>query len=533
MKSKPPTSDEPGASLAGRRVDLLALTAIVALAVGLRAWRLNDRGLWFDEAFSWRLTTFDWGEMVRRAALDNNPPLYYLLLKLWTTCFGASRGAMRSLSALAGTAVCLATYLFVREAYRADGGRRFVPPDQARWTALVAAALVATSVLQIRWSWEARMYSLGALLAALSSWLLLRALHAPQAPSRWLAYAASALAFAYTHTFALFSLLAQGLYALGYLSRAGCQTADRAAALVAGKRRWAGPLLAAVAVAAAYAPWLTVLSAQHEQVRQSFWIGPLTRASVPKAAYALFVDPMETAMDDGQGWVWAGACAVVLIALMFRPVAADGLFFLSAAVPIGMAAAVSAWDTPIFYPRYFVFAELFLLAAVARLAGRVPGRPEKWIIAVVVLGSFLLIDYDFLGGLRAENSGGLRAAAESIVARRGPREPVVVCSPYFYLPMRYELGGAGCQLLDSGRPLPHFDGAAALTPHDFISAAQAARCGARRIWVVEGGGHAAVCTPPRERWQRWSEHSFFEPYGIVGALTVVEYVAVAGKKLPD
>lgn len=507
-----------------RRFELIvaaALAASIVLAVGLRSWRLSERGLWFDEAFSWRLSTFGWMEIVHRTALDNNPPLYYLLLKFWTACFGTSLAALRSLSVAAGAGACLAMYGLVREAY--GGGARRLPPDRLPATALVAAALVATSVLQIRWSWEARMYSLGALLAALSSWLLLRALHGGHAPWRWLAYAASALAFAYTHTFALFSLLAQGVYAVGYLTLAGSgKTANGEAVSVQGTKRWIGPFLAAAVIVAGYAPWLNVLAAQHEQVRQSFWIAPLTRESVPKVAYALFVDPTETASGGKEGWVWAGLCAVVLAALAIRPVAGDTLVALSAVVPLAGAAIVSAWDTPIFYPRYFVFAQLFLLAAAARLVGRLPGRPERWIAGISLVAAFLSIDYDYAERLAIQRSGGLRSAAKLISDERSPGEPVVVCSPYFYLPLRYELGDA-CRLLAPNGPLPHFDGAAVLMPRELISCTELADCRAGRLWVVEGGGHSAICALPPERWQRRSARSFYETYAITGSAVVIEY----------
>lgn len=96
------------------------LALIVIAGVVLRAYRLGERSFWYDEAFSWRLTTFSWHEMLQRAAGDVHPPLYYALLKLWSMAFGASAWAVRSFSVARGAVSIVAMYLFVIEAF----GRR-------------------------------------------------------------------------------------------------------------------------------------------------------------------------------------------------------------------------------------------------------------------------------------------------------------------------------------------------------------------------------------------------------------------------
>jgi hypothetical protein len=54
---------------------------------------------------------------------------------------------------------------------------------------------------------------------------------------------------------------------------------------------------------------------------------------------------------------------------------------------------------------------------------------------------------------------GFRAAAPHIQERRGPGEPVLVCSPLAYLPIRYHCRpAADCYLYDDGRDIPHYYG---------------------------------------------------------------------------
>lgn len=199
---------------------VVCLLAIVTGGMLLRVWARAGQTLWFDEAFSWRLAAYPWGELLRRAALDNNPPLYYLLLKGWMMLAGESALALSLLSIVLSGLACAGMFAFVLEAYGRATCERESPLDKpgVRWLALFAAALLATSGFQIRWGTQVRMYALLAALAIASSWLLLRAMHARgRALDRWLAYALTTLLLAYSHTYGLFTIGAQAIYVAGSL----------------------------------------------------------------------------------------------------------------------------------------------------------------------------------------------------------------------------------------------------------------------------------------------------------------------------
>ena len=116
--------------------------------------------------------------MIERTGRDNHPPLYYILLKLWTAAFGESLVALRSMNLVVSAVAMAGIYLWAVEAFARSGDRA-----RARWIGLVSAALFAVSTYQIRAAWEVRMYAMGTALVALSTWLLLRALFAPV--QRW------------------------------------------------------------------------------------------------------------------------------------------------------------------------------------------------------------------------------------------------------------------------------------------------------------------------------------------------------------
>src|SRR5262249_9056676 len=143
------------------RARVLVLAGLVLAGALPRAWRLGTPGLTSDEAFSWRLTGYPTGEMLRRAALDVHPPLYYLILDGWRRALGDAPAALRGLSVVMGLLAILLLALLVAEASRLDDER---PPDRPRAdgrpAVLAAAALAvhATAVLQSR---NARMYAPG------------------------------------------------------------------------------------------------------------------------------------------------------------------------------------------------------------------------------------------------------------------------------------------------------------------------------------------------------------------------------------
>src|SRR5262245_6327586 len=190
-----------------RRRELVLVAAVVLLALGLRSYRLSDRSLWLDEAFTWRLVQFPFSEMWVRITFDNSPPLYYFVLKTWTALVGTSPFALRFLSVLFGAVTVWAMYCFASIALSSRESNHSTTSSNRGSTALTVALLVGLSVFQIRWAWEVRMYTLGTAFMAISSWLLFRALKAEhQRASDWLLYGFTTLFFAYTHYYALFSI---------------------------------------------------------------------------------------------------------------------------------------------------------------------------------------------------------------------------------------------------------------------------------------------------------------------------------------
>ncbi len=225
-----------------RLVRTLLLLAILALALGLRLYRLDAQSLWNDEGTSVALAQRDLATITENAAHDIHPPLYYYLLHYWMRIAGTSEFAVRALSAALGTLVVAATYALAR--------RVLATP-----AALAAALITTLSPFQVYYAQEARMY----ILATLVGLLLMLATHdllaAWSAGERHLlawpsaALVATGIAALYTHYYGATLLLAVNLSFFAWWLLQGRRLA-RPWALV---RDWAA--LQAL-ILAAFCPWL-------------------------------------------------------------------------------------------------------------------------------------------------------------------------------------------------------------------------------------------------------------------------------------
>ena len=97
MTATTPTAVSGPAGRLRLRALLAALLCVAgAVLTAERVWLALAQPLWFDEAWTLSVaTTPDWRSFIQEAYNDINPPLYYLLMRLWTMAAGASDLALR------------------------------------------------------------------------------------------------------------------------------------------------------------------------------------------------------------------------------------------------------------------------------------------------------------------------------------------------------------------------------------------------------------------------------------------------------
>lgn len=138
---------------------------ILILGLILRLFSLNQ-SFWLDEATSATVARdFSFSRIITQFSPgDFHPPLYYLLLKVWTLPFGVTEISARSFSIVCALLCIFMVYIL---------GRKL----KDKFTGLMAALLMATSPLFIYYSQEARMYALETLLTLVAVYLFIRFLN--------------------------------------------------------------------------------------------------------------------------------------------------------------------------------------------------------------------------------------------------------------------------------------------------------------------------------------------------------------------
>jgi mannosyltransferase len=168
-----------------------AVVALTVLAAALRFASLASQSYWGDEALTVSEIRTPLGGMLSLVlGQETTPPLYFVLAWGWAKLFGSGEAGLRSLSALAGTAMVPLAYLAAARLF-------------SRRVGVIAGALAAVNPFLIWYSQEARAYAVYMTLTALSFLCFVAALRSREA--RWLASWAVASALALTaHFFAVF-----------------------------------------------------------------------------------------------------------------------------------------------------------------------------------------------------------------------------------------------------------------------------------------------------------------------------------------
>ena len=203
--------------------------------------------------------------MIDRIRLDVHPPFYYILLREWVALFTTSLFSLRLFSLTFGIFTTIGTFFLAREIF------------QKRSIALLSALLLFFSSFQIQFHIEARMYTLGAFFLVSASVVLLRALRSQHSFLWWFLYATLASGAIYTHYYAIFTLLAHGVFILFWTQR---KSGFNIISWIKTKQLLFF-ITATFLVVLSYLPWLSPFLKHLAQVQASYWIPSITVCSIP------------------------------------------------------------------------------------------------------------------------------------------------------------------------------------------------------------------------------------------------------------
>lgn len=407
--------------------DWAFLAIVVAVAAALRIYQLGAEGLWFDEANTAVLASLPLGRLLERITVDNQAPLYFLLVKAATALLGSAEWAVRSVSAASGIALVVLAY---------DVGRR----TASRHAAQSATILVATSPMAIHYSQEARPYELLMLLVLVGFRFALSFDERPTC-ARGLLLVATFLATCLTHNIGPFYVV--GL-AVAFLA---CSRRD------AHRLPMWGAVLAATSLG--YLVWLPSLLQQSAGMVHSFaWADGVWSSEfpfqVPRSWAAMShgsLAPIRNRVPEiiGQAWVAAGLSVLMWIGSFHRrsrladprlpvlllfagvtPLVGMWLYSVVSRAPIYLVGRVDSPALP-----------LFLLLTATGVAALQPGW--RWLGTAALVGLAILPLRVYWGiDFRSQE----RTMASLVDSHRADGEPVITtafdCSLIHYTDLRHD-----------------------------------------------------------------------------------------------
>jgi hypothetical protein len=454
-----------------RLAEALLIVGVLVAGAALRA--VARSGLWIDEAISAQIASLPVGELLEALRHDGHPPLFYVLLRGWTSLAGTSDVALRSLSLLCSLAALPMAWF---------AGKRYA----GRPGAVAFLVLLASSPFAIRYATEARMYAL-VMALVLAAWLAVqRALEHPS-PARLLLVSVLAGTLLLTQYWSFYLWLATTVV----LAVAALRSRSRRDAVLR-------TLTAVLAGVVLFLPWVPAMLVQ------------LGRTGTPwgtAARPAPVIVSLIAGVPSGEAQL-LGAGLVVLVALALfasggtsrrieldlatRPKARPELAVVGGTLLLGIVAGYVGGLAS--ESRYLsVVVPLFLLVAAYGVT-RLPSRAVRTGVLAVLAATGLL------GGIA--NAGDERTQAPEIARaindRLGPDDVVVYCPD--------QLGPAVSRLLPKGTPavaLPEVEGnrqprridwsdyldRVSATEPLAVAGTASDRAGAGAVWLVWFGGY--------------------------------------------
>lgn len=208
-----------------------------------------NRNIWMDEAYSGNMMRNSYAQMLREAAGDTLPPLYYFLVKPFTDLFGFSLPVLKIASIIPMVLTMALGAFMLRKYFN----------DKAAWLYMVCIAVMPQMQ---EYGVQIRMYSWAMFFTTACGFM---AYEVCQTNSKraWVLLTLAAAGAAYTHHFAFVACGFVYLFLLVY-------------SVFFDRKYLKAWFFSVLAVFLLYLPWGVVFIKQFGRVNDNFWIPPIT-----------------------------------------------------------------------------------------------------------------------------------------------------------------------------------------------------------------------------------------------------------------
>ncbi len=409
---------------------MIGLVVFVTIA----ASTVTKFSIWFDEAFGSYLIRFNFFDLTRYTAFDVHPPLYYWLLKAWSLVFGNTELGIRSFSVFFGAVTIIGMFMLALKLF----GRK---------AAYVSLIFLVLSPVFIRYSQEARMYTLLTAIIVAATYVLVYAQQAKRR-SPWIVYGVLLALGMLTQYFAALAWLSHWAWR-AYVIRQQKKGEFKKRFFT---RNWVVAHVVAIGI---FLPWLPWMVRQFADVQgNGFWIPAVTSMTVPDflTHFLLFSDHSGVTSWSALAFY---AIVVVIVGVVIVTIrrlegkARDNYMLLMCMVCVPVLLLLVLSMPPLrsaFVDRYLIVSVLFLalLIGVSMVEMLSVVRLRLVVIAsaiIVVMMSVGIYNQSVIGNYNffTHQSNNARQMIERIRTDTPTDVPIVAATPWvFYESVIYE-----------------------------------------------------------------------------------------------
>lgn len=214
------------------------------ILVFLNVIRVFDNCFWGDEIFSINLAHEDYFDLIKKAANDVHPPLYYLILRGFSLAFGFNPWLYHFVSVLPYIIVVFFSVFCLRNKI-------------GNWALLIFLTIISLSENALVYNVEVRMYSLASAFVFFSFYSLQIILEYSKG---YICFIISSLSAAYTHYYALLSVSFFYLVIATYCFH---------------NKKWKEFLFVYISTVLLYIPWLAHFLSAYQRTSNGFGISEI------------------------------------------------------------------------------------------------------------------------------------------------------------------------------------------------------------------------------------------------------------------
>lgn len=411
------------------RTDYIFVAIALALLIGLALYNISGPSIWFDEAFGAYMIHYNFLDIARYTATDVHPPMFYWFLKVWTAVFGHTEFGLRSMSVFFGAVAAVFGFLLTRRQF----GRK---------AAIVGIFILAISPLFIRYSQEARMYTMAAAIVLSATYVMIRALES-KSRKLWVLYGVLVSLGMWTHYFTALAWIAHWVWRYITIRKTGARKKVPAKKFF--DKNWLTAYIVAVAL---FLPWLPAMAIQLIVVQAGgFWIQPVGVDTVT-GYFGTLVFFLEH--DHVTGWLSAALAVmgVLITVLAVRNYRSGNdtfkrnyalLLCLAAVPPILLFIASLPPLTSSFVERYVLpaAAASAFFVGVTLVYGLSKTKIWKQVIiyaVIVAMLAFGLSQMYYYGNYNKNSRTDIKTkqVIQDAIAKSKPGEPIIIASPWVF-----------------------------------------------------------------------------------------------------